>query len=998
MTKSLAKLVAVRLRRVRGPRRRPYEPSLATLLYILSVALPVAAIAHLPHISVYVGGLALRLQLPPLEAPLAEVYAGLCTFVFALLIFVAETMRDGKSDLKRTVLKITLVWPLSVLLVVGIASIAFGKVNWLALLLLVPVAAGTVVALYRLLRVLLFERVRIRETQAMLADRVRASVLDAARLRLCRNVLVGWLRDRKLELTYGPWVPDGWPRQGLVVAASDGTVHDIDLAKLQKVAARVQALRSPGPGEPSPHTRAALSMESSLSHAGYIVKALDNDVRRGDALLAFSGLEGVSACQSDPILQEAQAAFDIRRSGRAEGKGLPFELKDLRERMVSAIRDRRPDLVAVERDTYESLADAFLKALSDLDVHYSAQEAESERGSIGGGWSEVKWLRDEVHFFLNEAIRTQDTEVCGEVLRLPLHIAWKAVEYGDHYVFKEFIWFEMLPYYGDESLPVPVEPRVAERLRKEAAGMLRFTRYVIAPRRQRGDRPLPEDSGEYFSSILRALSDAAKNALSRRAYAVLAELVRLVRDLRHDFTNEAPIMKEVENRTWEVLYGLAAYGLDALLARTDDSELRETLGSLLEALPTSHAALVQLFLRCLSEEAEHRWGWSWWEMQPSDVGAELKFGVIKVDEKMKRLFVYAALRLAASQSGRAIQLHYTPELAGAAEHEGGLIAMLDNIRTGRSDMAAILVQPEVDAVEPVNDALRSVADEHKRREHSRIKVAPLSDARRTQFQSDLLEGYLASSTLREMFALYGLLRAASGDEPKPAHIRYRSVFPKEFFIDDPSTSRLSMGDHYGRGLARGETQAMTRRLVELCARPTEQTYADVISRMPSLDTALVVVGTDWHLFLASQRDFEAEYPTQQSPPARAGRAGRIVVGGKTVPVHALICEATEDQALVLDKTRLGEMLVDVGATEQRMDRHNMTPRVRVDVQDLFREDAERTTILDEKPDWLVKMGDRNTQEEHLRGQVLLDVELRFWFQPHPDFIGYVIPSPPPVEG
>jgi hypothetical protein len=774
-------------------------------------------------------------------------------------------------------------------------------------------------------------------------------------------------------------------------------VRDIDLGKLQKVAARVQALRSPSPGEPSQYTGEALSMESTRRQAGYIVKTLGDEVRRGDELLAFSGLEGLSACQSESILQEAQGAFDIRGNARAEERGLPFELKDLRERMVGAIRDRRPDLIALERDNYESLAEAFLKALSDLDVRYSAKEADAERGSIGGGWSEVKWLQDEVRFFVNEALRTQDADVCEEVFRMPLHIAWKAVEYGDHYMFKEFICFEVLPYYGDERLPFAVDPRMAERLRKEVAGMLRFTRYIIAPRRQRGGRPLPEDSVGYFSSILRTLSDAAKNALGRKAYGVLRDLVKLTRDLSHDLAGEESMRKEVQSRTSEALYGLAAYVLDALLARTDDNELRETLGGLIAVLPSSPVALVQLFLRCQGESAEHRWGWSWWETQKSDIGEELKFGIIDVSGKMRRLFVYATLRLAASQPGRDLKLPYSPELAGAAAHQDGLIAMLDEIRTHQGNLTAILQQPEVDVAEKVVAALRDVTEEHEKREHTRIVAAPLSEARRTQFQADVLQSYAENSTLREMFAFYGLMKPASGNEPEPARLRSRSVVPKEFFIDDQRTSLLTMGDRCGRELARGETQAMILRLVGLCARSTEQAYADVISRMPSLDTTFVVVGTDWHLFIVSQRDFEAEYPPQQSPPARAGRAGRIAVGGKSIPVHALTCDATQNQALVLDRTRLGEMLVDVDPTEQGRHGRELTPRIRVDIHDLSHEDAERAAILDEQPDWLLKMGDRSTQEEHLRGQVLVDVELRFRFQPHPNFVGYVMPSPPPEE-
>ena len=400
-----------------------------------------------------------------LEAP-EKILEGLIAIIIALIIFVAEAIRSGKSyDEKRILLKISNLWALGLAITIVPLAYLYPPGTGFTVLAVVTVLMATLWTFARVLIHLLSPTAIERAQRAFLRQRIHDVVIASAKDRIGNKILTEHLGDDKdvrLEMRLAKsWLPEKSSKYIFIDTGAAETLTDVNLTELSRLAnllaKRVEQLspvaaptqgatvagpsrRAPGAGRPKPPV------------GGYLLRRFGEGPARRDGI--FSSDRPViairrSVAKGEGVLREAQnRIIHAFRFSDDDPPSYAFrhEMKLTKDRLIAAISAGSVGEIDDLRDTYILVAEEFLIALNDLGGGYSADQAREERNAFIEGWSEVRWLRDDIRDLIVAAAETDKIDVIRTMIFLPFAIATRAIQAGDQLLFQEFITFASFIY------------------------------------------------------------------------------------------------------------------------------------------------------------------------------------------------------------------------------------------------------------------------------------------------------------------------------------------------------------------------------------------------------------------------------------------------------------------------------------------------------------------------------------------------------------------------
>lgn len=188
------------------------------------------------------------------------VFGGLVAIIFALIVFVSESIRDAKhAEQRRVLLRTSWLWPLAVGSVMTLMSFMLLSVTKLTLLLFVLLAATTVLSFARVIRAILDPAALASGYSKLLKERTRGVIRASARQRIANGILlskVGADKDIKFQYALSPsWIGSGDNPYVFIDSVREGRISDINLSELeslfrllQRHADRLNIRLSPGTG------------------------------------------------------------------------------------------------------------------------------------------------------------------------------------------------------------------------------------------------------------------------------------------------------------------------------------------------------------------------------------------------------------------------------------------------------------------------------------------------------------------------------------------------------------------------------------------------------------------------------------------------------------------------------------------------------------------------------------------------------------------------------
>ncbi len=798
---------------------------------------------------------------------LIAVHAGVGAIIFALLIFVAESLRDDETkDRARVLLRESFLFPLTVSEIVSFFIFIWGDINVFSIVPVIIVAILTIISLWRLLEVLLNKSKFAAKRLKLLKERVDRSINLAIEERIGDNIFIQTFSEEKNGLRYYPFSIDGSEKTGRIFIHSDktGLVVDIRIDKLEEVARLIESesnkngysmfKNKPKPQQASSETAQSEFVQQAVynhNSKNYIHKKYRDVIDEEDKLLV--SVDGNAIKDKNIISQITKLTKEafIIKPGENFSEEMKLEIAGLEGQFIEAINNKRSDKVGELTKTYVNLAESFLEAINKFGGGYSYEQARKERGSIMGGWNEVQWIARSIHDIFEKAIQSQDKKIVLDVAYLPIAIAIRSIKFKDQYLFQEFIRFPVRLYYlAVKESEGDLKDLMIDRSWRHLKEM---SDYYIENQLQRkvDDVESIRQYAEFTKPLFSAFQDLLKASFDNRDKSsfstFLEQFSKTYSHLDLDYGGHSSeyleqslswvtdkdqqdvlrsrilVQKERENATddiklkkQQIILGLSAYIFEKYKQNSTNVELRNFYNEISNRLPTQLSELTSLYQSTRTHEAEDFWGWDNWETIPDG-----EVHIIDVHSKQDRLYCVKALQILAPMTDEqisAINLPTSRDFAFLVEDRSGghtIIPILDDIKTNLASWLFVLNEAAISKVDKFKSLLQKAKDEQEKKEDEYLQSVELNSSKLEEFKSKIKEAFYSTVRLKPVMDRLGIYKKLLDEVPGKSvpSYGYNQLDNKAAFIEKWHVHYSGWGDTYGEGMASSEDQLIFEQLV-----------------------------------------------------------------------------------------------------------------------------------------------------------------------------------------
>lgn len=898
---------------------------------------------------------------------LIAIHSGIGAVIFALLIFVAESLRDDDTkDRARVLLKESFLFPLTVLEILVFFVFCWWDVNALSLLSVILVAVLTIASLWRLLAVLLNKSKFNSKRLDLLQDRINQEIDSAVEERYANNILLQSLGEEKIELDYTPFTFEGEELNGRYLFNSEktGTITDIRLDKLKEFADIVEAEANKKgfsfyknkvkKGAETAGLEGVVSQTSVTSlqqkDREYIHKKYHDVVEGQDKLLMSIDLSAVN----DPIVLEKLAKlvkdiFVIKKIDNFSEE-IRFDIAGLRDQFIAAIVEQKNGKVEDLAKMYIALAENFLKAISKHGGGYSYEQAKKERGDWFGGWNEIRWLVDDITEIYRKAVKSGDHTIIRAVAYLPVAIAIRAINYGDQYVYQEFLRFPTMLYWlslNEEN--VDLKKFMIDRSWRHLKEMSDY--YIENQLRRKASKPEEiERYAEFAIPLFGAFQNLMKTAFEKKDTQAFNEFLdsftRMYERFESDqgFNSEHirnqiqwtddpegkkileeklalqvardKVAEDIEQKKRQVIFGLCAYILDRYKLNQIDTDLKDQYQSIVSKLPSNIIDLTKLYGSSRNFDAERFWNWDDWEMV-----ADGRVHTIDFSSKLDRLYSVKALLLLDPIDSQVIANIILPpsrELAFMAEDRTDnrtLVSVLKEISSRSEDWLFVLPQSAIDKIPVFIELLKKVKKAQESSEKDFLKTVAVSENKIREFNQKVLDAFGKGSDLRKIFNKLNAYNDKTGQQIGTIipSMGYNQLDQKAAFIENWYVHYGGWGDQYGTGMANSEDQITFEQMINGISLKKDISKQSILEEFKEyIQTSelknLIVLHTLGHMAsyeLKHADVFTDRYHRDLPQNLLTGLnnyEGVLKIGGKNIPVVELFVHKTslKNKILIVD--------------------------------------------------------------------------------------------------
>jgi hypothetical protein len=168
---------------------------------------------------------------------LIAIHAGIGTIIFALIIFIAESLRDDDvKDRSRVLLKESFLFPLAVAEILVFFLFIWGDINYWSFIPVIIIGLLTIWSLMRTVTVLLSKHAFAYKRTELLKERLQKSIDHATNERLGNNILFSKIDRIDYPIQFHFFSGDSKSKYNEFKTDKKGVVTDINLRKLKEFA------------------------------------------------------------------------------------------------------------------------------------------------------------------------------------------------------------------------------------------------------------------------------------------------------------------------------------------------------------------------------------------------------------------------------------------------------------------------------------------------------------------------------------------------------------------------------------------------------------------------------------------------------------------------------------------------------------------------------------------------------------------------------------------
>lgn len=836
-----------------------YLPSKFSLLVLSIFALGMFLLGHLtlPNFF-FINSPLFRITLNENDFQnLIAISAGIGTIIFALIIFIAESLRED-AERARVLLRESLLYPLTFFGISILVMFLWFDVTYLSVVSVVFLAGFAIFAISKMIRVLLNRSLFLTKEQDLFKDRVKKSIDRALRLRVGNNIYLKRLEDDKLNIDYSIFDEE---KEGYIVFSlvDIGVITDIDMCLLDELFVKLEALANKKDctftvsGQNRSVDENSLDVNTELSETetikqkqikGYILKKLGDELT-GDrqAVLTVPKILFDTKKSEEEIESCVRFLFTVNsKPEESLSEQLRDELNRKHDSAIEAIRSGKTRKLEEVADHYVSAAASFLEVIKEVGGGYSQKDARRERGAIIGGWDEVKWVSKDLSSMLNESIEYGSKEAVKTISHVPIAISIKAIRFSDHFVFQEFVRFQTFLYeLSQDTKDKKIKTFLIDRSWRYLKEMADF--YVAAELNKQ--RPIQElenfrDFGIDIMQIFQALLKQAFSKRDTSSYELFAQAIaklfdhfnpseeypsgndykmflkndKLVEKEKTDLQEKLARQEVLENlelaikqRKEELFFGISGWILGKFSNKNFDDEVLQKFWEITNRyLPEDIVKLFEVYQRVHGFDTEDFWGWDWWEMEGQPEGV---VNSIDVSSKFDWLFCVKALQTIKDLPREKIlniKIEAKRDLVYLIEKEDSAVkSRLNQIKENEEKWLNVLSQEAIDKTDDLKSLLDSLVAEVERKEQEFLISAQLDQTKTNSFYNDFISSFFKSAGLRDFFkTTNNYVELKRNTSKKIGQWGFNQIDNKEAFLKDWHVSYGDWGKHYGEELGSAE--------------------------------------------------------------------------------------------------------------------------------------------------------------------------------------------------
>lgn len=969
---------------------------------------------------------------------LIAIHAGIGAIIFALVIFIAESLRDDEAkDKARVLLKESYLFPLAVAEILIFFIFIWGDVTLLSIIPVILMGLFTILSLSRMISVLL-SRYRFAQKRAqLLREQIDKSIDLAIDERIGNNILFSKLDGKKIKLKFYPFSIDNVQNYYCFYSEKIGIVSDINLKKLEEIA-RIIDEEARGKGfsfseekdikvevDGGNEVQIPKTMDMKINNNRYLLKKFHDSVDKERNMLICIDKNLIKDNQKiDELESLVGSAFVIKPTNNFDEE-IRREIFGVKDQFITGILNKHIGKVDELIELYVNLADGFLEHMAKCGGVYSAEQAREERQSLFLGWEQVKWLSTDIRELYEEAMKSKDRNIMGKVGYLPFQIARRSIEMHDHYLFQEFIWFaELLYEYAVKESEADIKYFLVDRTWRwpkeiclfdieskllkenlniqELQSLKDYAIHVFIIFQNLLKRSFDSKDINSFELFLKATQELFSrykpSNSSRNTETIRCQLDNLslsakerseLEGASEDQSFNGSIQKQIEMKRNQMVFGLASWILDQYLQNKTDDTLKQFYQSVNNVSPSKIEELTEVFLSAHSFEVEDFWGWSWWEMK-----WEGEVQSIQILEKLEKYYAIKALSLLADKTEEDIsniRLPHNRDLAFLAEGGGELIHFLDNIKSNQDDWKFVLTDKAINKIDFLKDLLLRAKEAQEKKEKEIKRKQNISINKVEEFKNGVINGFYEHVVMRDIFRFYRLLNNKVEQEitDEDPRFGFQVIDDKAVFFDQWHVYFPGWGENYGRNLAMSENLLLFGKLSKNCKEISGDKFENALFRIKNHeDMLLISANILFSRFVNYSGKFKPKWKGDTNKQLQVkGFAGWYDFNNLSIPVFEIYHKDIEKQIIIINKNKIGQ-IVQLSPLNKGEDKSLIKNIFYINIQVLSENSELIKQFIKKPPEWLKKIGEEKKQQEYLEELVLIQIFERFKYDVPKDFEGY----------
>lgn len=790
-----------------------------------------------------------------------QVQGAIAAFALPLLIVVVEFSKDlrhvaGKRP--EALIRESWIFPIIVFALLGTVRLGI-DIYWFLnelvfifdlIFVLVGTICLTIIAYTRMLSIMLNTQRMKQYSLALIKDLMASQLNHTIRQRIGNNMLVQSLQEIGLEVARFSFAR-GEDKEIILRCHNYGILYDVNIGKLASFVKELSrknfnakesigTIESDFESVQKPSAR-KYPQVSWTKRYGQAITPEDN----GLIVLDKSQYEIPSTADL-----EAQLSGMVRiKPDKDKDEGVKELISYIRDGLIDSIKECKTGAVEEGLGIYEELISTFLEKLQQWEATYKRDTAIRESHSLGGGWGEIMWIRDDLHEIIDMAVRTEHIGVLQEILYFPLKMAIKAIHSRDYYVFQQFL--DWIPYYytmTSSMKDIRAQEFIISRCSMHLSEMIR---YYVSPKIERStDETEVEEGKDFALGIIFVFNKLLKNAYDNKKiehfkgfsstvtsafeflfqHSLDSEVVSLEYHLKQQGlsdTQRARIEQQLSlerkrmsavntlRETIDIMfYGLKAWMLHKYIDITDKitpDDFKEWD----EAIPSPGNLQKSWELFSSAKQAnDDDFDWSYWESKEHEKGAAYAGIMIfwggGFDNHLRKLFCAQCLKMLGrmndEQRNNAMMPH-SHDIVSLAESESSpLKQLLRQVEQNKNKWEAIIEESGLKAIPAFEGILGKAVQAQKEEESKLIKAADLSAERVGLVKQEIIDSWKKNAEFREIVRKYGNYEFIDNPTEGKNFFGFNQLQPKDMYIDGTDIAIEGWGSQFGRDLAGSEDE------------------------------------------------------------------------------------------------------------------------------------------------------------------------------------------------